>query len=379
MIPELKGLDKQQFLADYWQKKALLIPGAIPHFTDALSPDELGGLACEAEVESRLVEGSMNTGYTLQHGPFPEQTLTELPTQDWTLLVQAVDHYCPEAAELLSYFRFIPDWRVDDVMASFAPPGGSVGPHFDRYDVFLVQGMGRRRWQLGQRCDHTTDLMDHPDLHLLSHFEPQIEYVMHPGDILYIPPGVAHWGVSIENSINWSVGFRGPSKLEALSSFCDYLFEASTDGLLPDAMTGQRRHPAEITGEDLAALRSAILKLVDQPEEFALWYGSQATEKKYLDEEEKIELATPTTDNLPAMLHVAADARLAFSNIDKNVYFFCNGNTRRCSDLLRPMIEYLCMHRQIDLKSNPELTASPQARHLLRELIQLGALDDGHE
>jgi 50S ribosomal protein L16 3-hydroxylase len=137
------------FLRDYWQKKSLLIRGAFPHFTSPIDGDELAGLALEEEVESRLILEKGKTPWELRHGPFDEKTFTQLPETHWTLLVQAVDQWVPEVNELLEYFRFIPNWRIDDIMISFAPDQGSVGPHFDYYDVFLLQGLGKRRWKLG--------------------------------------------------------------------------------------------------------------------------------------------------------------------------------------------------------------------------------------
>ncbi|WP_344057210.1 cupin domain-containing protein, partial [Nocardioides hwasunensis] len=151
-LPMLGGLSAADFLRDYWQRKPLLIRGAFPDFACPLAPDELAGLACEAGVEARLVEEQGPQGpWQVSHGPFDETTFARLPEQEWTLLVQAVDHYVPEVAELLGSFDFLPRWRLDDIMISYAPPGGSVGPHVDQYDVFLLQGSGQRRWQLGGR------------------------------------------------------------------------------------------------------------------------------------------------------------------------------------------------------------------------------------
>ena len=153
----LKNFDTATFLRDSWQRKPLLIRNPWTAWANPLSPDELAGLACEDEVESRLIS---RTAAELQaeHGPFPETRLSRLDKGSWTLLVQAVDHHLAEVAALLEPFRFIPNWRIDDVMVSVASDGGGVGPHFDHYDVFLIQGLGQRRWQLGQLCDETTPL-----------------------------------------------------------------------------------------------------------------------------------------------------------------------------------------------------------------------------
>ncbi len=155
----LGGLTAREFLRDYWQKKPLLIRQAIPDFESPIDADELAGLALEEEVESRVI-----IAWELRRGPFSEDSFSQLPEREWTLLVQAVDQFVPEVAELLEHFRFLPSWRIDDVMISFAAPGGSVGPHFDNYDVFLLQGKGKRHWKIGQMCDSDSALLEHADL-----------------------------------------------------------------------------------------------------------------------------------------------------------------------------------------------------------------------
>jgi len=154
-MPALNNLNIADFLQNYWQQQPLVIRNALPNFNNPISPDELAGLACEDQVESRLITTS-NGEWNLQHGPLTERHFQQLPTKDWTLLVQAVDHYVADAAKLLNYFRFIPNWRIDDVMASYASTGGSVGPHYDNYDVFLIQGLGSRRWSLGPRSSEAS-------------------------------------------------------------------------------------------------------------------------------------------------------------------------------------------------------------------------------
>ena len=154
----LGGISAREFMRDYWQKKPLLVRQAFPDFISPIDPDELAGLALEEEVESRIVLEHGAHPWELRRGPFTEDTFAELPEKDWTLLVQAVDQFVPEVAELLENFRFLPSWRIDDVMISFAAPGGSVGPHFDNYDVFLLQGHGQRNWKIGQMCSSDSSL-----------------------------------------------------------------------------------------------------------------------------------------------------------------------------------------------------------------------------
>ncbi|WP_018987005.1 cupin domain-containing protein [Methylophilus methylotrophus] len=232
----LNGLTPAQFMAEYWQKKPLLIRGAMPDFKGLLDPSELAGLACDAEVPSRLIQfdparQQEGRGWQVTQGPFDDEDFAALPAQHWTLLVQGVNHVLPEAQALLSQFSFIPNARLDDVMVSYAPTGGGVGAHIDSYDVFLLQGAGKRRWRISQQ----TDLRLIPDapLRILSHFECEQEWVLEPGDMLYLPPNVAHWGISEDNDcMTYSIGFRAPAARELAIEF----LEACRQENLPDEL-----------------------------------------------------------------------------------------------------------------------------------------------
>jgi 50S ribosomal protein L16 3-hydroxylase len=206
----LGGLSPRTFLARHWQKRFLFVPGALAGFRDPLTPEQLFELACEPDVESRLVlvRGGRRP-YERADGPLSRARMRRLPRRDWTLLVQGVDGRVPAVARLLRRFSFIPRWRIDDVMVSFAVPGGTVGPHVDNYDVFLIQGRGRRRWQVQRRPQR--GLRRGLDLQVLRRFEPDAERVLSAGDMLYVPPGVAHYGVALEDCLTYSVGFRAPS------------------------------------------------------------------------------------------------------------------------------------------------------------------------
>jgi len=194
----LGGLTPERFLAEYWQKRPLLVRQAIPGFKSPLSADELAGLACEPEVESRLIlEKGGSRPWQLEHGPFEEERFATLPESHWTLLVQRVNHWVPAVADLLDHFAFLPSWRLDDIMISYAADQGSVGPHTDQYDVFLLQGAGRRRWQIDASVTDESPLLDHPDLRILAQFHATDEWVLEPGDLLYLPPGLAHYGVAL--------------------------------------------------------------------------------------------------------------------------------------------------------------------------------------
>ncbi len=211
-----------QFLRRHWQKRPLLVRGAFPGFTDPIAARGVLALAASPDAESRVVR---RTGrrWSLEHGPFTPAALSRRPARDWTVLVQDTNHFSTRAAALLSRFAFIPHARVDDLMVSYATPGGGVGPHVDSYDVFLVQGMGRRRWQVSRQRD--LGIVPGLDLQVLARFEPENEWVLEPGDMLYLPPGVAHHGVAETECLTWSVGFRAPSDAELAQAFLDYLGE----------------------------------------------------------------------------------------------------------------------------------------------------------
>lgn len=206
----LRGLSPRDFLARHWQKRPLLVRGALPRFRDPLTPAALLKLACRDDVESRLVRVSGGRRpFERTDGPQDPRSLSRLPDADWTLLVDGVEQHVPGAAQLQRLFSFIPRWRFDDVMVSFAVRGGTVGPHVDNYDVFLIQGRGRRRWQIQRDPDRA--LRRGLDLQVLRRFEPEATWVLEQGDILYVPPGTAHYGVALEDCLTYSVGFRAPS------------------------------------------------------------------------------------------------------------------------------------------------------------------------
>jgi len=252
---ELK-FDKETFLAQYWQRKPLLIRNAIAGFETPLPADELAGLALEEDIESRIIEYRDNQ-WRLDHGPFTGKDFHR--DTPWTLLVQAVDHVIPAVAELRKLVDFLPQWRVDDVMVSYAVDGGSVGPHYDNYDVFLLQGEGERRWRLGQYCDAGSPLLAHPELRILSEFNCTREYLLGPGDILYVPPGLAHWGVAQGECTTFSIGFRAPRVNDMVSRWADCLLEHLDPELFySDSHIEPVTRAGEIRPQDLARVRAQV-------------------------------------------------------------------------------------------------------------------------
>jgi 50S ribosomal protein L16 3-hydroxylase len=279
-----QGLTTAQFLHDYWQQQPLLLRQAFPAFEPELDANDIAGLACDELAESRLVTGRFEAAdWRLRYGPFSEEDLAGLPDRDWTLLVQDVDKHYPPLQTLLGAFTFLPRWRIDDLMASVAAPGGSVGPHVDQYDVFLLQAAGRRRWEIA--TDYEPDLLPDCELNVLRRFESQQAWDLEPGDMLYLPPGVAHHGIALGTPgtadgtaslcMTWSIGMRAPSAADLLQALGEWLAARPGEGgryrdpgLAPPARSGEIDDSAFSGLQDLA--RSAI----DDAGQFATFLGA---------------------------------------------------------------------------------------------------------
>ncbi len=279
----LTDFDPHTFLRENWQKTPRLIRNPWNDWRNPVEPDELAGLACERHVESRLVigDGTDAAALKLEHGPLAEDRFNALGTFPWTLLVQAVDHHIPAVADLIEAFRFIPNWRIDDVMVSYATDTGGVGAHYDQYDVFLIQGLGRRRWELGGMCDGDTPLLPHDDLRLLAAFEARQDFILEPGDILYVPPGIAHMGTAIgHDCMTYSVGFRAPSAVELVEGWTDAVLDTMPDDdadRYGDAGLAFQTNPGEISDEALSRLHGMVAAKLADREAFARWFGTYAT------------------------------------------------------------------------------------------------------
>ena len=314
-----------RFLREHWQKRPLLVRGAFPAFADPLSAREVLDLACSPDAESRVVRRA-GRHWDVRHGPFSRAELARRPGRNWTVLVQDTNHFSDRAAALLARFAFVPHARVDDLMVSYAVPGGTVGPHVDSYDVFLIQGMGRRRWQVSRQ----TDLAFVPglDLRILARFEPEEEWVLEPGDMLYLPPGVAHHGVAETQCLTWSVGFRAPSDAELGAGFLDYLGERmDLAGRYADPGLRQSRSPGRIP----PALVAHVARTLDR----IRWGRGDALEfaGRFLSEPKAHVYFTPPARKLSRARFAAAAARrgVALDARSRLMYasrrFFLNGES----------------------------------------------------
>lgn len=402
--------DTHAFLRDYWQKKPLLIRAGSVSFLDLIEPEELAGLACEEGVESRLVQVNATLdSWTLRQGPFSEDDFLNLPESHYSLLVQAVDQWVDDVAALLSDFAFIPSWRIDDVMISYATDQGNVGPHFDYYDVFLIQGMGQKRWQIGDLCNSMTERCDDSGLRLLKNFVAREEWIVNPGDILYIPPGYAHYGVAIGNSMTYSVGFRAPAVADILSGVLDDALDVlSEDQRYADVSARLPVHPGEITADVVSHLQDIIRAQMLDPARIRQWFGRTMTTPKYPlqddgfadqpahehdehcdhdhdhdhdDEDEHIEINN--VSDLTAAISKGAGvykvpgARIAYAVADNKVECYADGECHVCDLRLLALLQALGTPGKIDEIEREVIEAAiadAEAAALLMTLYDGGSL-----
>jgi 50S ribosomal protein L16 3-hydroxylase len=376
---QFTDFDIDMFLRDYWQKKPLLIRNPWKDWINPLDPDELAGLACEEEVESRLIMRP-DDNWKLEHGPVPETRFSKLGSKRWTLLVQAVDHHVPAVAALIEPFRFIPNWRIDDVMVTYAADEGGVGAHFDQYDVFLIQGLGKRRWQVGAPCDAETPLLPHDDLRLLADFEATDEWILEAGDILYVPPRVPHNGVAIgTDCMTYSVGFRAPSRRELIEAWSDHLLDQiEDDDRYADPDLRAATNAGEIPQAAIARLHAMVTEKMLDRDGFARWFGTYSSTPKYPEAdwqpEEAIEIAEVRmfiAENVPLTRNAAS--RFSFIRQGAGtLLLFVDGKCFDCADDTAAFAEQLCAQDRVDLGA--EAMTSEALLSLIRTLINQGSV-----
>lgn len=379
----LGNISAEEFLRDYWQKKPLLIRQAIPGFVSPIEGDELAGLSLESEVESRIILEHGDKPWELQHGPFTEQTYAGLPESNWTLLVQAVDQFVPEVADYLKEFEFLPRWRIDDLMISYATPGGGVGPHFDNYDVFLLQAEGRREWKIGQMCDSCSPLLEHPDLRILDQFDTSETWVLEPGDMLYLPPRLAHWGTALDNCMTWSIGFRAPSSAEIVTHYTDFVARfLSDEDRYSDPDLSPVKDSNEIRPEDIQRLRQLVNEHLNDDNMLLSWFGQHMTEPRYPEFLQGHELDIATLNDFlqqGGILVRNSSARLAWSQIELDdepaVLLFACGSSRPFPEHLVGFIRFLCSQDILTMDNLQPWLDRDEAVTLLCELIKQGSLE----
>jgi 50S ribosomal protein L16 3-hydroxylase len=359
----LGGLTAEQFLSEYWQKKPLLVRNALPGFTGLLSRDELLDLSCREDVESRFV--SQAGGWTIGHGPFTRAALRR-KARPWTVLVQGLNMLLPQADEMMRRFGFIPYARLDDLMVSYATDGGGVGPHFDSYDVFLLQGMGRRRWRIGNQTDQT--LIEGLPIRILKDFRPVHDWVLEPGDLLYLPPEWAHDGIAVGECMTYSVGFRAAPAQDLAEQFLVFLQDRVH---LPDRYRDPdlklQKHPARIGAPMIAQVAELLGRIRWNQDTVRDFLGSYLTEPKahvFFDPPEK-----PLGEKRFAAalerrgIRLDARSQLLFADDD----FYLNGESVAVARRDRALVRQLADERALAAQS-----FGPEAAALLHNWYRCG-------
>ncbi|HET8707866.1 MAG TPA: cupin domain-containing protein, partial [Pseudomonadales bacterium] len=373
------SISTEEFLRDYWQKKPLLVKKAFPELETVLTPEELAGIAIEEDAESRLIrEDRKKHTWQLRNGPFTETDFQKLPKTHWTLLVQAVDQWMPELRSLLNEFRFLPNWRIDDIMVSYAVPHGSVGPHFDFYDVFLIQGLGTRKWSIGQYCDDQTPLLANCDLRILQRMDITEEWICEPGDMLYLPPRIAHYGIAIDPSMTWSVGFRAPSHAEILEHFCGFLSEKLGESCRYEDPEGfAQREPGWISSHTIESVQKIIRDASSNKDIVAQWFGQFMSEPKYADLEKggkKITLKQMQAKlkKEPELLRDESSRFLYSGTEELPERLYINGCELSIQPDMAELVRYLTRERTYPAETLLQLADSEEKIELLCKLHEQG-------
>ena len=376
---QLQGFDSAEFISRYWQKRPCVIRNAFIDFESPVSPEELAGLACEEDVHCRLViENAGDSPWQVRYGPFEEQDFLDLPETHYSLLVSECEKWLPELTDLLDQFRFIPDWRIDDLMISYAPTDGSVGPHVDAYDVFLLQGMGSRRWQFSDSCCEQPELVAGLELAILQHFNPDQEIVLNPGDILYLPPGIAHHGIALDRCMTYSIGFRAPTAASMLESFT---LESERIGNNVERYTDADlelvdRHHAEITDTEIEKFKSLATEFLQQSQ--SLWLDAVG---KMLSDSA---VALPENSDQPIYISDLQscawlrhpETRIFYHRSDKSIEVYYNGRVHELSKEREVLahLQRLCEHREWSAELINSCIEIEPLKALLIELASNGAI-----
>lgn len=349
----LGNMSRQTFMEEYWQKKPLLIRQAFADFKTPITADELAGLACEEDVDSRIVmEKDGEHPWFPIFGPMSDEIYGSMPETHWTLVVNDMEKYLPELAWIVDRFRFIPEWRLDDLMISYAADAGSVGPHVDLYDVFLLQGEGRRRWQISTQPVTEDNQIEETPLRIQKDFTAEEEWIVEPGDMIYLPPGVSHHGVSLGESLSYSIGFRATSHADMASDFINHI----TNNLSPqltyrDPDQSIQEHSNEIKPDALERV-TEIFKQYLRPDhpELQRWFGRFVSDTKSdvitepEQEVDSIEELQQLANTGILKRHTAS--RFAFVQNPENTLLFVDGEDYEVN---AEFAKALCKQREINL------------------------------
>ncbi|WP_022943103.1 cupin domain-containing protein [Psychromonas hadalis] len=368
------NLEINHFLDTYWQKKPTVIKQGFIDFIDPILPDEIAGLAMEEEIESRLVYRDEKQQWQAECGPF--ESFEKLESDGATLLIQAVDHWHEDAQQLVRPFRFLPNWRIDDLMISYSTPKGGVGPHIDNYDVFIIQGMGKRHWRVGEKHPIKKEFAAHGALKHCEPFDAIIDVELEPGDILYIPVGFPHEGYAVEPSMNYSVGFRAPDQNDLISSFADHLIDNNEKPLRYNDINMQMREKTgQIETQELNELHRVMLANCATPEQLIPWFGKMVSEAKH-----DLDIATPEVKHSEQDILATFEEGAQFTRLGglRAVYFelspellFINAEQFSCEGFTE-LGHHLCDQDKVGSEVSELLQQDKQALTLFTQLVNLG-------
>lgn len=381
-----KSVSCEEFLTQYWQKKACVFRQAMSNFNNPISPDELAGLAMEDDIESRIVIHTPHQApfWHLKRGPFGEADFANLPETDWTLLVQGVDRFVPQVADLLTHFNFLPSWRVDDVMISYAVKQGGVGPHYDNYDVFLYQAKGQRQWSLTTQDCSSDNALEGVELRIMKQFKTEQEILLEEGDMLYLPPHVAHHGVAMSDEcMTYSFGYRSYQSQELWDSLGDYLAETKANNTLykdPSflAISGSNEIPIDAWEK----ARETLQTIIDDKALMQEWFGRLVTS---IDQQAEALLPVSEAEmNLNEFKQLLFNSsvlirsplcRFAYYWNEGQIKLFVNGSVW-CTDNISPdLVKCIADHQHVLIKNLDKFAASNFDMQFLCDLWNLQWLE----
>ncbi len=372
-------ISTEEFLAEYWQKKPLVVRGAFADYEMPFSAEELAGLACDTDAPARIIiENGLppkNKPWQLKHSPFSDEDFTSLPDSHCTFLVNDLERYIPELGNLIEPFRFIPDWRIDDLMVSFAEDKGSVGPHRDDYDVFLIQGKGKRRWKVITREDYPSALIPDLPIALLKEFEADEEYLLDTGDMLYLPPNMPHHGIAEGACFTFSVGFRAPRTIDLVQNWLETFSQNEAfQKRFSDTERKLQESCGEINKEDLDTLSNLILNAVEnQQQNINQFLGKYLTENK--GEIPQQELSEITQEQIISNdFERESWLRMAYTEEDGMINFFANGHHISLALEKKSAIQELCENYYYSTDSLKILVEDEAFNKLFKRLISEGGI-----
>ncbi len=381
--PPLGNMSIETFLTEYWQKKPLLIRHAFADFSSPISPDELAGLSCEEEVNSRIViEKGGDHPWQAIHGPMDESIFSTMPETHWTLVVNDLEKYIPELAWITDRFRFIPEWHLDDLMSSWAAPQGTVGPHVDLYDVFILQGSGSRRWQISTQPVAEDNVIPDIAIRLQKQFIPEFEWILEEGDMMYLPAGVSHSGISIGESMSYSIGYRATSHTDLVNDFIASITDdLSINKTYQIPYNTQQLHPNEISPAAIEEIRHIFQQYLDPNHpQLKRWFGCYVSDAKVdllhvcddpVDSFSDLLILCQNSE-IPLLRHPSS--RFAFTHSDDendtHKILFVDGQDFLVSELFAYA---LCDQRELNLQQLAEISTEKE-QHFLVNLYNAGKL-----